>query len=156
MPRPPALLHAFAQHVQPAHYHMTEWFRMDRDALASGLGRRLFEQSDVRHDGIAAAMLFDHFTPMVLLSLEDLGFCGRGEGGAFSEGGALEWPDGRLPVNTHGGQLSEAFVHGFNNVLEAVRQIRGTSSAQVPGAKAVLVAGAASDPSSAIILRGDV
>ena len=67
----------------------------------------------------------------------------------------LEWPRGRLPVNTHGGQLSEAFVHGFNNVLEAVRQIRGTSSAQVPGAKAVLVAGAASDPSSAIILRGD-
>ena len=78
-------------------------------------------------------MLYDHFTPMVLLALEDLGFCERGEAGDFSENGALEGPDGRLPVNTHGGQHSEAFIHGFNNVTEGVRQIRGTSTTQVPG-----------------------
>ena len=155
MPQKPAIIHAFAQHVQPAHYHLTEWWRFPRDELGSGLGRRLFEQSDFKHDDIAAAMFYDHFTPMVLLGIEDLGFCGRGEAGAFSEGGALIAPDGRLPINTHGGQMSEAYVHGFNNVLEGVRQVRSTSSSQVPEAKAAVVMGANSDPTAAFILRGD-
>ncbi len=153
MPHTPALLHAFAQSVSPAHYNLTEWWRSDRDGLATGVGRRLFEQSEFKWPDIDAAMLFDHFTPMVLLALEDLGFCGRGEGSAFARDGGLEWPSGRLPVNTHGGQLSEAFVHGFNNILEAVRQVRGTSTAQVVGAEAVTVAGSVSGPSSAMILR---
>ena len=155
MPNKPAIIHAFAQHVQPAHYHLTEWFRFPRHEMAAGLGRRLFEQSDVKPDDIDAAMFYDHFTPMVLLSIEDLGFCGRGEAGAFSENGALIAPDGRLPINTHGGQMSEAYVHGFNNVLEGVRQIRGTSTSQVPDAKATVVMAANSDPTAAFILRGD-
>ena len=58
-------------------------------------------------------------------------------------------------MNTHGGQHSEAFIHGFNNVPEAVRQIRGTSTTQVPDAKAVVVSAASSDPTGAFILRAD-
>ncbi len=153
MPQPPAVVHAFAQHVQPAHYQLSDWFRFPRDRMAAGLGRRLFEQSDFKHKDIAAAYVYDHFTPMALLALEDLGFCGRGEAGPFSEGGALEGPGGRLPLNTHGGQHSEAFIHGFNNVLEAVRQIRGASTTQAPNARAVVVMAANSDPTGAFILR---
>jgi len=61
-------------------------------------------------------MAYDHFTPMVLLTLEDWGFCAPGESGPFVEGGRLRALHGQLPVNTHGGQLSEAFIHGFNNL----------------------------------------
>ncbi len=155
MPRPPAVLHAFTQHVQPAHYQLTEWWRANRDRAGAGLGQRLFARSDFKHDDIAAVMVYDHFTPMALLALEDLGFCGRGEAGAFSENGALEGPDGRLPLNTNGGQHSEAFIHGFNNVLEAVRQVRGESTTQAPDARAVVVMAANSDPTGAFILRRD-
>ena len=76
---------------------------------------------------------------MVLVALEDWGFCAPGEGGPFVEDGAIRWPAGRLPVNTHGGQLSEAFIHGYNNLTEAVRQGRGTSSCEVTHAEGVFV-----------------
>ncbi len=149
----PAIIHAVAQHTQPAHYHLTEWWRHGRDTMALELGRRLWAMSDLKPNDIGAVMVYDHFTPMVLLALEDLGFCSRGEGGAFSEGGALEGPGGRLPLNTHGGQHSEAFIHGMNNVTEAVRQVRGTSTTQAPDCKAVVVSAASSDPTGAFILR---
>ena len=68
------------------------------------------------------------------------------------EGGGLAWPEGRLICNTNGGQLSEAFIHGLNNNLEAVRQIRGTSTSNVPNCELVLVAGANTDPTGAVIL----
>ncbi len=157
-PNPPAYFHAYTQSNQPAHYQLTEWFhkgRWDRDTTGPRLGERLFAQSDFTHDQIAALMAYDHFTSFVILSIEDLGFCGRGEGGDFTEGGALIAPGGRLPVNTHGGQHSEAFIHGFNNVVEAARQIRGTSTSQVPDARAVVVIEALSDPCGAFILRSD-
>src|SRR5439155_538283 len=76
---------------------------------------------------IDVACFYDFFTPLVIMALEDYGFAPPGEGGPFVERGGLAWPDGRLPSNTNGGQLSEAFIHGFNNTVEAVRQIRGPS-----------------------------
>ena len=155
MRQPLAIVHAAAQHTQPAHYNLTEWWRWRRDDMALLLGQRLWQNADVGPEDIDAVMLYDHFTSMTLLALEDLGFCGRGEAGAFSEGGNLEGPDGRLPVNTHGGSLSEGWVHGFNAVPEAVRQVRGTSTTQVPGAKAVVVSAASSDPTGAVIIRRD-
>jgi acetyl-CoA acetyltransferase len=88
------------------------------------------------------------------MGLEEYGLCGEGEGGKFVEGGTLG-PGGRLPTNTSGGSLSEAYVHGFNLETEAVRQIRGTSTSQVPGCKNVLVTGAAAVSTSAVVLRGD-
>ena len=91
----------------------------------------------------------------MIIALEDYGFCKRGEGGPFVEDGGLSWNGGRMPTNTNGGQLSEAFIHGLNNSLEAVRQIRGTSTSQVPDCELVLSVGANTDPSGAIILRRD-
>ena len=73
-----------------------------------------------------AGILYDHFTPFVLPQLEELGFCGRGEARDFIADGHLEL-DGRLPMNTHGGQLGEAYLHGMNGIAEAVRLVRGTS-----------------------------
>jgi acetyl-CoA acetyltransferase len=101
---------------------------------------------------IDVAEIYDCFTFTVLIQLEDYGFCKKGEGGSFVEGGRIEL-GGQLPINTHGGHLSEAYVHGFTHVLEGVRQIRGTSTAQVKDAELVLVTSAVSCPTSALILR---
>ena len=74
-------------------------------------------------DDMPMAILYDHFTPYVLMQLEELGFCGRGEAKDFIADGAIE-VGGRLPLNTHGGQLGEAYIHGMNGIAEAVRATR--------------------------------
>jgi acetyl-CoA acetyltransferase len=84
--------------------------------------------------------------------LEDFGFCARGEGGPYAASGALAWPHGALPTNTHGGSLSEAYIHGLNHVVEGVRQLRGESTCQVEGAETCLVTSAAGVPTSALVL----
>jgi acetyl-CoA acetyltransferase len=150
--QPPAYVRAAVQCLGPAHHHPHDWFAFDRRSWVTAAAERLWAAADVRPDDVDAAMLYDHFTPMVLLALEDWGFCGEGESGGFVENGALRGPAGRLPVNTHGGQLSEAFIHGFNNWNEAVRQLRGTSTCQVPDAELVFVAAASSDPYGAVVL----
>jgi acetyl-CoA acetyltransferase len=116
------------------------------------VGRQLFRMADCKPSDIDAAFFYDFFTSLVIIALEQYGFAPRGEGGPFVENGGLEWPNGRLVCNTNGGQLSEAFIHGVNNSLEAVRQIRGTSTSQVEGCELVLVAGANTDPTGAVIL----
>jgi hypothetical protein len=100
---------------------------------------------------VRTAMLYDHFTPYVLIQLEELGFCPRGEAKDFIADGAIEL-GGRLPLNTHGGQLGEAYIHGMNGIAEAVRQVRGTSVNQVPGDGPVLVTAGTGVPTSALIL----
>ena len=87
------------------------------------------------------AELYDSFTYTVLVQLEDYGFCTKGEGGAFVEAGHLG-PEGTLPVNTHGGNLSQAHLDGVSHIVEAVRQLRGRAGpCQVPGARIALVSG---------------
>jgi acetyl-CoA acetyltransferase len=98
------------------------------------------------------AQLYDCFSITVLLQLEDWGFCDKGEGGPFVESGAIDI-DGNVPINTGGGHLSEGYIHGLNHVLEGVRQIRGTSTSQVPGAETCLVTSTPLPPGSALILR---
>jgi acetyl-CoA acetyltransferase len=105
---------------------------------------------------VKVAQLYDAFSPLVPLSLEGYRFCARGEGGPFTNGGAIEGPDGRLPVNTSGGGMSEAYVHGFNLVLEGARQIRGTSTCQVPDADVSLVTSGEGVPTSALLLTREV
>ena len=151
-PRAPAWVHASVQCMGPAHHHPHDWFGFDRRRWMTAAAERLWGLAGARPADVDAVMLYDHFTPMVLLALEDWGFCDEGESGAFVEGGTIRGPTGRLPVNTHGGQLSEAFIHGFNNWNEAVRQLRGTSTCQVPDAELVLVAAASSDPYGAVLL----
>jgi acetyl-CoA acetyltransferase len=114
-------------------------------AGAAGVAARLWERSGLRPDDIDVAMIYDHFSGLVLLTLEDFGFCTRGEGGAFFAGTTL-------PMNTHGGSLSEAYIHGLNHVIEGVRQLRGESTSQVDRAETCLVTGAAGVPTSALLL----
>jgi acetyl-CoA acetyltransferase len=96
-------------------------------------------------------VLYDHFSPFVLPQLEVFGFCGRGEAKDFIKDGGIEI-GGHLPVNTHGGQLGEAYIHGLNGVAEAVRQVRGTSVNQVTGVHNVLVTAGTGVPTSGAIL----
>jgi len=117
------------------------------------LGRELFARAGLAPADVDFAQIYDHFTGMVLIALEDFGFCAPGEAGAFVRAGHLRWPDGALPTNTAGGCLSEAYVHGMNHLLEAVRQLRGDSTAQVAGAQIGLVTGGSViSPSSAALL----
>ena len=85
-----------------------------------------YAMSGLTPDDIDAAVIYDAFSPIVLWQLEAWGFCGMGESGDFVKDGALRI-DGRLPTNTHGGQLSEAYIHGVNGIVEATRLVRGTS-----------------------------
>jgi acetyl-CoA acetyltransferase len=152
--QPPVYVHSFAQGFDRQHQVMSNYHTADPLVGPSwACARRLWAQSDVGPGDVDVAQIYDAFTPMVLMSLEAYGFCGRGEGAAFTEGGALEWPAGRLPFNTSGGGLSEAYVHGFNLVVEGVRQMRGTSTSQVEGASTCLVTGGEGVPTSAMVLR---
>ena len=113
----------------------------------------LWGRAGLRPEDIDVAQIYDNFTGLVLMALEDYGFCGIGEGGPFAASGALRWPDGDLPINTAGGNLSEAYVHGMNHVVEAVRQLRGTSTSQVEGAETCFVCGGLGvAPTSASVL----
>ena len=97
-------------------------------------------------------MVYDHFTAMAIMSLEDFGVCPKGEGGPYVADGNLRM-DGPLPVNTHGGNLAEVYAHGLTHVFEAVRQVRGTANNQVDDAENVLViAGSSPSPSSGLII----
>jgi acetyl-CoA acetyltransferase len=116
------------------------------------VAEQLYAMAGVQAQDIDAAMFFDHFSPAVLLSLEDYGFCARGGSGAFVAP-AARLTGRRAAVNTHGGSLSEAYIHGYNHILEGVRQIRGTSSSQVADAELVLVTSSNTDPTGAVILR---
>ena len=150
--QPPAHVLAGVQCVGPAHHHPHDWFAFDRRRWVAAAAERLLGTAGLRPGDVDAAMLYDHFTPMVLVGRVDWGFCAPGGGGPFVGDGAVRWPAGRLPVNTHGGQLSEAFIHGYNNLTEAVRQVRRTSSCQVTDAEVVFVAAASSDPYGALLL----
>jgi len=117
------------------------------------LARRLYERVGITAADIDTVQIYDHFTGCVLMTLENFGFCGRGEGGPFVADGNIRWPYGQFPINTSGGHLSEAYIHGLNLVVEGVRQLRGESTSQVKDAELCLVtAGMSASPMSAAIL----
>ena len=151
--KPAALIRAVAQGAGPDQESMTSFYRPDITELPE-LGivaRQLYEVSGLRPDDVDAAILYDAFTSIVLFQLEAYGFCKRGEAKDFVQNGNIE-VGGRLPVNTHGGQLSEAYIHGMNGVNEGVRLIRGTSRNQPAKSDHVLVTAGVGVPSSAMIL----
>jgi acetyl-CoA acetyltransferase len=148
------------QYGAPIHVQLDDFFATtaafgERDGGAVTAAHRLFGAAGVSPADVDVAMIVDPFTVAVPLALEQYGFCERGAGGPFIESGATRWPDGALPVNTHGGSNGEAFVHGVNHLPEAVRQLRGTACNQVVGAEVAFVCGAISDPSGAVVLGAD-
>ncbi|PPQ34719.1 thiolase family protein [Rhodopila globiformis] len=120
----------------------------------SAAGRQAYEMAGVTHTDVDALMCYDNFSPTVLFSLEGLGFCGRGESGGFVADGALRLGN-RLPVNTDGGHLSNAYMQGWALNVEAVRQLRGDCGArQVPDCEVVQYVQATPCTRSIIYTRG--
>ncbi|GAA4189309.1 lipid-transfer protein [Streptosporangium oxazolinicum] len=154
--RSPAVITAAAQGSGADQMMMTSYYRDDMTGLPEMgvVGRQLWKQSGLGPSDVQTAILYDHFTPFVLTQLEELGFCGRGEARDFVAGGGIEI-DGHLPVNPHGGQLGEAYIHGMNGIAEAVRQIRGTSANQVAGVRNVLVTAGTGVPTSGLVLSSE-
>ncbi len=123
---------------------------------AEDAGQRLWSQTDLRPKDVDVAALYDGFSFLSLLWLEGLGFCRRGEAGAFVEGGQRIALDGELPLATGGGQLSAGRLHGLGHFCEAVLQLRGQGGArQVPGAPRVAVVSNGGGPiaSAALLVR---
>jgi acetyl-CoA acetyltransferase len=106
---------------------------------ARSLAGQLWKRAGITPGDIDVAMIYENFTPVVLMQLEAYGFCGEGEAKDFIADGHIGL-DGSLPVNTHGGLVGEAYIHGVNNILEGVRQLRGTAANQVTDVEHVLVA----------------
>lgn len=101
---------------------------------AEAAGKRLWSRTDLKPKDVDLANLYDGFTFLTMLWLEALGFCGRGEAGAFIEGGQRIALDGELPLATGGGQLSSGRTHGASYICETVTQLRGLGGdRQVPG-----------------------
>jgi acetyl-CoA acetyltransferase len=149
------VIQAAAQGSGPDQYVMTSYYGDELGLPEMGVvARQLWQQAGLGPPDVRTAVLYDHFTPYVLLQLEELGFCPRGEARHFIADGAIEM-GGRLPLNPHGGQLGEAYIHGMNGIAEAVRQVRGTSVNQVPGDGPVLVTAGTGVPTSALILGLD-
>jgi acetyl-CoA acetyltransferase len=117
------------------------------------IAKHVFRDAGITHADIDVLFIYDHFTPLVLMAIEDFGFCKRGEGKDFVMNGRLRWPDGELPMNTSGGNLSEGYMHGMQNTIEAVRQLRGEARCQVKDAQHAFVSAGNAVPTSAMILR---
>ncbi|MBP2583522.1 acetyl-CoA acetyltransferase [Streptomyces sp. PvR006] len=147
---PPAVILAAAQGAGRRQEAMTSFYRDELTGLPEMgvVARQLWRTSGLAPGEMDVAILYDHFTPFVLMQLEEFGFCGPGEAADFVAADAL-------PLNTHGGQLGEAYLHGMNGIAEAVRQLRGTSVNQIPGAERTLVTAGTGVPTSGLILGSD-
>ncbi|MEU9620522.1 MULTISPECIES: lipid-transfer protein [unclassified Streptomyces] len=150
LPQPPAVIVAAAQGAGRAQEQMTSFYRDGLTGLPETrvVARQLWRNSGLSPADIDVGILYDHFTPFVLMQLEEFGFCAPGEAADFVAADAL-------PLNTHGGQLGEAYLHGMNGIAEAVRQIRGSSVNQVSGVARTLVTAGTGVPTSGLILGAD-
>jgi acetyl-CoA acetyltransferase len=124
----------FEQEIASDHYLADLSVMQGSVALAT----HLFGPMGFHRDDIDVALIYDAFTPLLLMQLEALGFCAPGEAKDFIADGNLG-PEGALPTNTNGGLIGEGYIHGLNHVLEATRQLRGTAVNQIPNARTALV-----------------
>jgi acetyl-CoA acetyltransferase/uncharacterized OB-fold protein len=151
-PRPPVLVEAVGTQI-------TERLAWDQGTLTHepqvfGPAAHLWTRTSLRPDDVDVAELYDGFTFNVVSWLEGLGFCGAGEAAAFLDGGKTIALDGRLPLNTHGGQLSAGRTHGFGFLHEAMLQLRGEATGrQVSDAQVAVVSTGGLTPGGAMLLR---
>ena len=152
----PAVIAAVAQGSGHEQHMMTSYYRESITGLPAMevVARQLYAQSGIGPDDIDAAIFYDAFSVFVLIQLESFGFCLPGEAKDFIADGHLEMT-GKLPTNTHGGQLGEAYIHGVNGIAEGVRLIRGDSVNQVDDPQNVLVTAGTGVPTSSMILQPD-
>ncbi|MGW1523840.1 thiolase C-terminal domain-containing protein [Streptomyces sp. NPDC001588] len=150
LPHVPAVVAAAAQGAGRAQEQMTSFYRDDLNGLPEMgvVARQLWRTSGMGPADIDVAVLYDHFTPFVPMQLEEFGFCGPGAAAGFVASRTL-------PLNTHGGQLGEAYLHGMNGIAEAVRQLRGTAVNGISGAARTLVTAGTGVPTSGLILTAD-
>jgi acetyl-CoA acetyltransferase len=150
----PAVIRAVTQASTRGQEQMTSYYRDELVSLPEMemAARRVYAMANLGPDDIDAACLYDAFSSEIIMQLESFGFCGPGEGKYLVREGALDI-DGRLPNNTHGGLISEGYIHGMNNIAEGVRLIRGTSTGQPPKTvDHVLVSSGVGVPTGAMIL----
>jgi acetyl-CoA acetyltransferase len=138
--QPPVRIVSAAQSIPAEVEVISNYYHGDLTVMpeARGVARRLYGRSGLTPKDMQLAMIYDAFTPQVLKQLEAFGFCGRGEAKDFVKRGNIEL-GGSLPVNTNGGLIGEAYIHGMNNITEAVRQLRGTATNQVKNLTHALV-----------------
>ena len=151
--QPGALVRGVAQAAGAHQEVMTSFYRPSISYLPEFdlVAKQVYQISGLSHQDVDAAVIYDAFTSIVMWQLESFGFCERGEAKDFIKDGNLE-VGGQLPNNTHGGQLSEAYIHGMNGANEGVRLIRGTSTNQPEKNDHVLVTGGVGVPTSGMIL----
>ena len=149
----PVIVKAASQGIADGQQSMTSFYRDDITGLPemAVVANELYAQSGLTPEDFQTAVIYDHFTPFVMTQLEEFGFCKRGEAKDFVRAG-MHARGGKLPINTHGGQLGEAYIHGMNGVAEAVRQVRGTAANQVADVHNVLVTAGTGVPTSGLIL----
>jgi acetyl-CoA acetyltransferase len=114
-----------------------------------------FAMAGVTPDDVDVLTVYDPFTVVSLMQIEDMGFCPKGEAGRFVEGDTLHHDTGRLPFNTHGGLLSHAYVLGIAHVVECVKQLRGTAAAQVADCDVAVYGGYTGHMASTLVLSKD-
>ncbi len=153
--RRPAYIMAGAQSMVKGTQFKTSYYKSSITDLHATeiVAKTLFEKSGVTHKDIDMLQIEDEFAPLVPMQLESLGFCERGKGVDFIEGGDRISVSGELPVNTSGGSIGEGNLHGMNHIAEAVNQLRETSTSQVKDVEKILVATGVFGPTSGLILR---
>lgn len=153
LPQKPVMVRAAAQGACDDQLMMTSFYRPEITSVSETrlVAKQLYAMAGITPEDIQVAILYDHFGPGVMPQLEAYGFCKKGEAKELVRGGVIA-RGGRLPVNTHGGQVGEAYIHGMNGVAEGIRQVRGTAANQVAGVHNVLVTAGVGIPTSGLIL----
>lgn len=161
----PAVVHGVAHGGTREWGRAFAWMGMpDPDFASSGhkfVADRIWNQTGLTARDMDVALIYDHFSSMVLMQLEDYGFCEKGEGSDYVLSGKIRYDkatgkgvNGGVPVNTHGGNLNEAYIIGMTHIVEGVEQVRGTTVNQVEDCEFALVTGGpASLPVSGLVLR---
>ena len=153
LPHRPVLISGFSSGTGPSPSHPFLDWPDHATMYPAYLSEAAYRMAGLGPGDVDVAMIYDAFTIAVICQLEDLGFVPKGQGGPFVEAGGIAH-DGSLPVNPNGGLLSEGYVHGLNNLVEGVRQLRGAAGErQVAGAEVALVTGGEGSRGSIMLLR---